>query len=228
MGAFGFMAIIVTACSSNIFGEVVTDPVQIVSRIGKGTPTFLAMIGVILATLSTNVAANVVGPANALVAMLPGRVSFARGAFITALLGIIVMPWKLVASSSGFIFSWLIGYSALLGPIAGIMVADYVRRGFSLESKALFTSDTRGPYYYYRGYNIVALAALLIGVLVNMPGFLVQIGVLETTSMNSSILPFFIRIYEAAWFVGFALGAGLYATLTPLVAHYRNDLEDKT
>ena len=234
MGLFGFMAIVVSACCPLIFGESISDPVQIVSRIGSqgGTSsttaiptTFLAMVGVILATLSTNIAANVVGPANALVAISPGKVSFATGALLTAVLGIVIMPWKLVASSSGFIFSWLIGYSALLGPIAGIMVADYfVIRRFSLDSDALFTVDKHAPYYYFHGYNLVALVSLLVGIVINLPGFMVQVGLIQMPSstapslFSSHVLPFFMKIYEAAWFVGFAVGALIYTIATPIVS----------
>lgn len=75
--------------------------------------------------MSTNLAANVVAPANALINLAPGHISFKTGALITALMGALIMPWKLIMSTHGFIFTWLIGYSALLGPLAGIFLVDY-------------------------------------------------------------------------------------------------------
>ena len=174
MALFGFVSIVTTAATPLIFSRVITDPVEVVSLIG-GLPTILALFGVLLATLSTNIAANVVAPANALVAVFPRLLGFRGGAFVTAVLGVLIMPWKLVESSSGF-FNWLIGYSALLGPIAGVMVAEYVVSGFRIPDEgALFTADARGRYWFSSGYCIPAFIALIAGTVINLPGFLAQV-----------------------------------------------------
>ena len=112
------------------------------------------------------------------------------------------MPWKLLADPNGYIFTWLIGYGALLGPIAGIMIADYfVFRKKHLEVDELYRAD--GIYRYSGGFSLCGLGALALAVLPNLPGFLGQIGAAEVPS-------FFKAIYPQAWFTGFALAFVLY------------------
>ncbi|KAJ1419466.1 Purine-cytosine permease [Sesbania bispinosa] len=96
-----------------------------------------------LATITTNIAANVVAPANALVNLNPKWFTFRRGALLTALLGIVFQPWRLLKSSESFIYTWLVGYSALMGPIGGIVLADY----YLIQKTNLSISDlySRSP-----------------------------------------------------------------------------------
>ena len=124
------------------------------------------------------------------------------GGYITAGLGIAIFPWKLLAGGA-YVFTWLIGYSALLGPIAGILIADYffVRRT-ELDVDDLFREH--GQYSFSGGWNPVALVALLIAVAPNVPGFLKQIEVLET------VPDIFMTIYSQAWFVGLFLAMLVY------------------
>jgi cytosine/uracil/thiamine/allantoin permease len=100
------------------------------AQVGGAGPTLLGLFGLAVATLSTNIAANVVAPANAFVNLNPQRLTFRTGGLIAASLGAIICPWKLIGSTGGYIFVWLVGYSALLGPVVGIMLVDYflVRR----------------------------------------------------------------------------------------------------
>ncbi len=116
-----------------------------------------------------------------------------------------MMPWKLVADPSGYIFTWLIGYSALLGPIGGILVCDYflVRRTH-LKLADLYLHD--GAYRFRGGYNWKALVALVLGVAPNVPGFLGTIGVVEAA-------PFWTTLYAYAWFIAFAIAFGVYYAL---------------
>src|SRR3954471_325848 len=111
-----------------------------------------------------------------------------------------MMPGKLLASADVYIFNWLVGYSALLGPIAGIMIADY----WFLRRTELDVPDLYRPGGRYAGENPVALAALVLGIAPNVPGFLKSAHVL-TGPEN-----FFDHIYVYAWFTGFLLAAGLY------------------
>jgi NCS1 family nucleobase:cation symporter-1 len=150
-----------------------------------------------MATLTTNVAANVVSPANDFSNLAPKYINFKRGGLITGILGIVMMPWKLLADPTGYIFTWLIGYSALLGPIAGIILVDYfVIRRTSLNLEGLYQRD--GIYRYTHGYNPKAIAALVFGILPNIPGFLVQIKVCNPDSVFGVFVPF----YHYAWFIG--------------------------
>jgi NCS1 family nucleobase:cation symporter-1 len=155
-----------------------------------------------VATLTTNIAANVVAPANGFSNVAPHRVSFKTGVMITALIGILMFPWRLYNDAAAYIFTWLIGYGALLGPVAGIMIADYVllRRGI-LDLDGLYRRG--GPYEFRGGVNWVAMTALLLGVAPNLPGFLAALGVVEGSALIAGI-------YDWAWFVGFAVSGGLY------------------
>ncbi len=206
MTLFAIIGIMVTKATEVIYGQAIWDPVQVVERIESPVLLFFAMIILGIATLSTNVAANVVGPANDFSNMKPGKINFKRGGLITAVIGIIIMPWKLIADPNGYIFVWLVGYSSLLGPIGGILLMDYfVIRKQELDVEGLYTID--GPYYYTKGFNMKAVAAFIIGVLPNIPGFLHHVGVL------SEVPAIFETIYSYAWFVGLPLAGGVYYLL---------------
>ena len=150
VAAFSFMSIAITSCSAVIFGGTgVSDPIALLAKLNNGpVTTFLAMAGLLVATLSTNIAANIVAPANAFVNLAPNKLSFKIGGVVTAVLGTVILPWKLMADASGYIFVWLIGYSALLGPIAGIMIVDYylVRRR-TLDLDGLYRIGPASPYW---------------------------------------------------------------------------------
>jgi NCS1 family nucleobase:cation symporter-1 len=178
---------------------------------GSGFAVLISLVALSVATLSTNLAANVVSPANAMVNMSPQRISFRTGSMITAGLGVAIFPWKLIESSSGYIFAWLIGYSALLGPIGGILLVDYyLLRRMELNLEGLYRHD--GPYGYRSGYNWVAFVALLIGVAPNVPGFL------EVAGLVAEVPEVFSTIYTYAWFVGLPLAGGVYWLLSRLTA----------
>ena len=203
MAFYSFVGIVVTGATVVIFGEAIWDPVQVVGKIGSKWLSAAALIILAVATLSTNIAANVVSPANDFSNLAPHKISFRMGGMITAFIGIIIMPWKLVEDPGGYIFTWLIGYGALLGPIAGIMIADYhVLRKKFLNVDELYQSD--GIYRYTNGFSLAALAAFALAVLPNLPGFLAQTKVLDY------IPPWLSAIYQQAWFVGFGLGFILY------------------
>lgn len=208
MAFFAFAGAVVTNATAVIFGERIPDPVALLARIGGPAITVLAMLGLTLATLTTNLAANVVSPANDFSNLAPRRISFRRGALITAVIGIVIMPWKLYNDAARYLFAWLLGYGALLGSVGGIMIADYwgLRR-CRLERDDLYRRG--GIYEYRRGVNPVALVALAIGIAPNIPGFLGALGVLEPG-------PVFAGIYAWAWFVAFLLGGGSYLGLMTL------------
>ena len=123
-----------------------------------------------------------------------------------------MFPWKLYQDPSGYIFTWLIGYSALLGPIAGIMIADYfVWRRCRLLVRDLYRST--GEYRYTGGFSLVAFACLAVAVMPNLPGFLVRIGALP----ESAFPGWLVAGYHYAWFTGFSLAFVLYCLLRPLL-----------
>ena len=209
MTLFCFIGIVVTAATVVVFGEAIWDPVVLVSKLGSPTVVVVSMIALTIATLSTNLAANVVSPANGFSNVAPRLISFRTGALITCAIGVLIMPWRLYNDLGAYIFTWLIGYSALLGPIAGVMIADYfILRRTRLDPGALY--DPRGPY---RGINHAAMLAMTIAVLPNIPGFL-----FAASNGKWSILPepaqsFFNGLYSYAWFVGLVIAGALYIAL---------------
>jgi NCS1 family nucleobase:cation symporter-1 len=211
MALFSFIGIGVTGATIILYGEAIWDPVAVVSKFSNPLVVFISMFALMIATLSTNIAANVVGPANDFSNVYPEKITFKCGAFITGVIGILMMPWKLIADPTGYIFTWLIGYSALLGPIAGIMLVDY----FLLRKTRLVVDDLYrmdGIYAYSSGVNWIAVATLILGVLPSLPGFLVQINLLAPAAVSS----FWTGIYQYAWFAGLTVSGTLYFILMKL------------
>jgi NCS1 family nucleobase:cation symporter-1 len=177
----------------------------VLTRFDNHVVLVVAMLALCVATLATNIAANVVSPANDFAHLSPKRISFRIGGLITGLLGVAMMPWKLVADPNGYIFVWLIAYSALLGPIGGILIADYfVYRRRKLNLAGLY--DEHGEYLFTHGFSLVAIIALAVGALPSVPGFLVQVHALKPESLP----PFLTHLYDYAWFVGFAVAFVVY------------------
>src|SRR5439155_24999680 len=136
--------------------KTIWDPVEVLTRFDNPAVLVIAMIALCIATLATNIAANVVSPANDFAHLAPKRISFRLGGMITGVIGVLMMPWKLVADPNGYIFVWLIAYSALLGPIGGILIADYfIYRRRRLNLSALYQPD--GEYRFTNGFSAVAL-----------------------------------------------------------------------
>ena len=202
MTLFAFIGVAVTSATIIIYGEAIWDPVVLVRRFESHTLVFFSMIAVVIATISTNAAANVVGPANAFSNLMPSKIDFKRGGYITGIIGIVIMPWKLIADPSGYIFTWLIGYSALLGPVIGIILVDY----FLIRKTELNVEDLYRSNGIYAGVNPVAIIALVIGVLPNIPGFLANLGLYSGSG-------FIVNLYNYAWFIGLGISSVIYYLL---------------
>jgi NCS1 family nucleobase:cation symporter-1 len=209
MPLYAFIGVAVTSATVVIFGEAIWDPVQLLSKFENPLFVTIAMPSLALATLTTNLAANVVAPSTAFSNFLPKRISLRTGGIITGIIGIVMMPWKLIADPSGYIFTWLIGYSALLGPIGGILVCDYfIINGTKYNLSALY--EERGIYYFMKGYNPAGILALIIGIMPNIPGFIGQVSSIEVPA-------FFSSLYNYAWFTGFILALIVYYILMKLL-----------
>ena len=199
MTFYSFIGIAVTSATLIIFGQALWDPVSVLARLGNPWAVVLAMIALLLATLNVNVAANVVSPANDFSNLSPRRISFRTGGLITCFMGIVMQPWKLMADFGSYIFGWLVGYSGLLGPIAGVLICDY----FIVRHKFLRVEDLYqrgGQYEYSRGWNWTAVFALAAGAGVAFIGL---------------AIPALHILYNYAWFVGFAVSFLVYFALTP-------------
>src|SRR5258707_1434998 len=152
MTLYSFIGVAVTSASAVIFGEVIWDPVVLLGRFNQPLVALIALFALLLATLNTNVAANVVSPSNDFSNLRPSLISFRTGGLITGVVGILLMPWKLISDFSSYIFGWLVGCSALLGPIAGIMIFDY----YLVRRRQLVVEDLyrRGAAYeHHNGIN---------------------------------------------------------------------------
>jgi NCS1 family nucleobase:cation symporter-1 len=207
MGLLALMSVIVTSATVVIYSKAIWDPVDLSAKF-TGIGVGIALLILTLDTMCVNLAANLVGPAYDFASLAPKRVSYRTGGLITAGIALLSMPWKILASTQGYIFTWLVGYSALLGPVAGIMLVDYYfLRGTRLDTAALFAE--RGEYAYRNGWNPAAIIALALGVLPNLPGFLN----VAFPDAFAGVPDLFKTLYAYAWFVGLAISALVYALL---------------
>src|SRR5215210_4570348 len=202
MTAFAFIGVAVTSATLLIYGRPIPDPVELMTRFDSIIVILFATIVIFAAQLTTNMAANVVSPSNDFSNLNPKRISYVTGGLITVLIGVLMMPWKLMATMGAYIFTWLIGYSGLMGAIAGILICDYwVLRRQRLDLAALF--EPHGRYSYSNGFNWRAILALVLAILPVVPGFIRA----ATTPGGAVPQPgFFDTLYTYAWFVTFALG----------------------
>ena len=208
MTLFAFIGVVVTSATVIVYGNPEWDIVKLAGRFENKVMVSIAMIGIIISTLATNIAANIVSPANDFSNLSPQKINFKTGGYITGIIGILIFPWKLIADPNGYIFTWLIAYSSLLGPVGGIMIADY----FFIRKKNLAADDLyrhSGIYSYANGFNAKAIIALLCGIIPNIPGFLLQIKLISATAFPGWIS----HLYNYAWFVGFIVSAVVYLVL---------------
>jgi NCS1 family nucleobase:cation symporter-1 len=205
MTMFSFIGVVVTSATIILYGQAIWDPTVLAGKFTDKWIVSIAMIAVAIATLASNIAANMVSPANDFANLSPSRISFRTGGYITGIIGILIFPWKLIADPSGYIFTWLVGYSSLLGPVGGILIADYyfIRRQY-LDTAALYAQ--KGIYTYSKGFNAAAVTALLLGILPNIPGFLITVKLMDA----SSVFPWVGHLYNYAWFVGFFVSGTVY------------------
>jgi NCS1 family nucleobase:cation symporter-1 len=211
MTLFAFIGVAVTSATIVLFGKAIWDPVEVIARIGNPAVIIVGALIVVLAQLTTNMAANVVSPANDFSSLAPSRVSYVLGGLITAAIGIAMMPWKLYADAAAYIFTWLVGYSSLMGAIGGILIADYwVLRRRILSTRDLFT--IQGQYTYSNGVNYRTMAVLIVAMLPVIPGFVRAAFTPGGQVASPNILD---SLYSYAWFVTFSLSFLLYLLLAP-------------
>jgi NCS1 family nucleobase:cation symporter-1 len=194
MTVFAAMGITITSATVVIFGRPIWDPIKLGGKFGNHAIVAIAMFTVVVATLAVNIAANVVSPANDFANAFPRRIDFKRGGVITGVLGIACMPWQLLANPARYIYGWLVGYGAVLGSIAGVLIVDYwIIRRTKLDVRALYTRF--GAYHYRNGWNYAAVIATLLGAAIAFGG-----AFWDAMSF----------LYDWSWFVGFAISGGTY------------------
>jgi NCS1 family nucleobase:cation symporter-1 len=202
MTLYTFVGIAVTSASTVLFGRPIWDPIELIGAFHQPLVAFVAMIAILVATLSVNIGANVVSPSNDFSNLYPRLISFRTGGLITGFLGLAMCPWKLLATPDAYIFGWLTGYSGLLGPVAGIMIVDYfLIRKTVLDVNSLYHRE--GAYHYTKGINPRAVVALVLGV---------------TLALVGLIYPPLHFLYDYAWFVGFFTAGFVYFALMNAMA----------
>ncbi|NVH77454.1 NCS1 family nucleobase:cation symporter-1 [Paraburkholderia sp. JPY432] len=207
MALLSVVSVVVTSATVVIYGRAIWDPIELTSRM-EGVGVGIALVILTLDTMCCNLAANLVGPAYDFSSLWPKGISYKTGGLITAAIAIAMMPWKILATTQGYIFTWLVGYSALLGPVAGILMVDYfLVRSTRLDTTQLF--EENGEYAYSNGWNPAAVIALIAGVLPNLPGFLN----VAFPNVFASVPDAFKSIYTYAWFVGLAIAALVYGVM---------------
>jgi NCS1 family nucleobase:cation symporter-1 len=197
MTLYSFIGVAVTSASVLLFGTAIWDPVVLLGKFHQPGVALIALVALVVATLNTNVAANVVSPSNDFSNLNPRLISFRTGGLITGVIGVVMMPWRLLDNFSAYIFGWLVGYSGLLGPIAGVMIVDYyLVRHTRLKVSDLYRRN--GIYEYDNGVNPRAVVALLTGIVAALMGLAVP-----------SLRP----LYDYAWFAGFVIAGAVYGGL---------------
>ncbi len=208
MVLYTFIGIIVTGATIVLYGKALWDPTFILNHFSNPFILLVSLFCILLATMCCNITANLVSPGNDFSSLLPKFITFRKGAYIGAVIALIIRPWNLIADPSGYIFKWLVAYSALLGSIAGIMIADYYfirKRKMNLDD--LFSEN--GIYSFSKGWNISAIIALILSVTPNIPGFLIYINV-----VNRSFFPSWVgSLYDYAWFISFGISFFVYLIL---------------
>jgi len=222
MTLFALLAVITASATAVVYGEPIFDPVALVARFDNALVVVIALLAVLIATLTTNVAANLVSPSYDFSNAWPKRISFRTGGLITALLGVLIQPWYLITNEEVYIFTWLGFYGGALGAIAGVLIADYwfIRRT-ELRLADLYRTE-RGEYVYTAGWNWRAVVALIVGGLLAVGGAYTAQGV-DGPFPVDGIIPMFQGLYDYSWVVGLVVAFVLYWALNKLFPAERRE-----
>ena len=209
---FAALGVVLTAASPTLVGDTISDPINLIGKIDSPFWVIIAMIMIIIATLSTNTAANIVSPTNDFQNIAPSKINQTRGVLITGAIGVLLMGWELLkklgmiesdVSVEAMYTNWLLGYSSLLGPIAGIMVVDY----FIIKKQKLNLVELYKTDGIYAGVNMSGMIA-----------FAVPVALTLFALMTGSLSWF----YQYGWFTGSFLGAVIYFLVASREAGYSN------
>eukprot|EP00697_Spironema_sp_BW2_P016024 gnl/Spiro4/7107_TR3697_c0_g1_i1.p1 gnl/Spiro4/7107_TR3697_c0_g1~~gnl/Spiro4/7107_TR3697_c0_g1_i1.p1 ORF type:complete len:629 (+),score=128.05 gnl/Spiro4/7107_TR3697_c0_g1_i1:34-1887(+) len=209
--AVGFIAIAITGATFVLYGEPVWDPAVLIARIPSPFFTVVAALMMALSVISLNVTCNLVSPANDIANLNPNAITFKHGGYATCVVGFVIMPWKIFSSADSLVFVWLIGTGTVLAAVLGVMLGDfYVVRKMQLNVSDLYDLDIGSEYYFYRGFNLIAVFSCMIAVVPCAPGFLASSAVISPDSISE----FFTILYDFSWLVSFALSFGMHSLLS--------------
>ncbi|MDX2931443.1 NCS1 family nucleobase:cation symporter-1 [Streptomyces ipomoeae] len=215
MTLFAILAVLVTSGSEVVYGEAIWDPVTLAAKADNVFGLLFALITVLVATISVNIAANVVSPAYDLANLAPKFINFRTGALITGVVGILIFPWKLISTPEFYIFTWLGVVGGLLGTVAGILIADYwIIRRTVLHLADLYTPG--GRYWYSSGWNWRAIVAFVVGGVLAVGGSYSTVsadGVSSGPFPADGLISFLKPLADYGWAVGLAASMLLYVVL---------------
>jgi nucleobase:cation symporter-1, NCS1 family len=206
MGLYALVGVLVTSATILVYNKAIWNPIDLLAKFEQPWVQIVALIALAAATLSTNIAANVVGPANDFANLAPKWISFKTGGLLTGIIGIVIQPWRLLQDADRY-FGWMNAYSSLLGAIGGILIVDYffIRKRW-IDLPELYKPE--GKYWYRGGFNPIALGSFAAGVAVCLPGFLGKVGAVTMPADS-----FWIQMYDYAWFLSFAVAGTLYGVV---------------
>ncbi len=206
MVLFSFIGIFVTSATYFMYGDFFWNPIDLIAKVDSTVAVVFCTIGLLVATLSTNIAANLVASANDISNIFPSKINFNVGALITGIIGILIFPWKLLQDPSGYIFKWLIAYSTLLGALGGIMLSDF----YLIRKRFLSLSDLYSSKGLYSVWNWSGIISTILAILPVLPGFFQEMKWLSTDSTSQ----IWSDLYSYAWFITFTLGFLFYAVFS--------------
>lgn len=218
MTFFALLSVLVTSASEKVYGAPIWDPIQLAAKINSWVGTLLALAAVMIATLSVNIAANLVSPSYDFANAAPKYITFRRGALITCVLSVLIFPWELVSNPHVYIFTWLGVVGAILGPVAGILAVDYwYVRGQHIVVRDLYR--TGGLYWYSRGWNWRAVVAFAVAALLAAGGSYSSVGADGSKAGPfpvNGLIPLLKPLADYGWIVGLFAAAAIYAVLMKL------------
>ncbi len=209
MAAFALLSVLVTSGSQAVYGEPIWDPSRLAAKMDSTAGVLFALLVVLMATLSTNIAANLVSPAYDLSNLAPRLINFRTGALLACCIGVVIFPWKLIENPSVYIFTWLGTVGGLLGTVAGILIADYwFLRRTRLELADLYLEG--GAYWYAAGWNWRAVTAFVVGGLLAVGG---SYSAGSGPFPADGLIPLLQPLADYGWAVGLTSAALVYTTL---------------
>jgi NCS1 family nucleobase:cation symporter-1 len=207
---------VVTSGTIVLYGQAIWDPVEVASRFTSPAVVIIGLVMAVLATMSCNVAANVVSPSYDFSNALPRWLNFRTAGLLTGIIGILIQPWRLVSDPKTYIFTWLGFYGGVLASVAGVLIAGYWAIGKTrIELADLYRPE--GRYWFAGGWNWRAVVATLLGAVVAVGGAYSEPG--SGPFPADGLIPFLKPVYDYSWVAGLVVGFLVYAALTPRAAN---------
>jgi NCS1 family nucleobase:cation symporter-1 len=211
MTFFSVLSVLITSGTIAVYGKAIWDPIQLAAKFSNPVVVILGLVTVLVATVSVNVAANVVSPSYDFSNAAPRWVSFRTGGLITGVVAVLLQPWRLLSNPHVYIFVWLGFYGGLIGAVAGVLVAGYwVIRRTKLDLTGLYLP--RGRYWFTGGWNLAAVVATVTGAVLSVGGAYSAPG--QGPFPADGLIPFLKPLYDYNWLVGFGAGFVVYLVLS--------------